>query len=209
MDEPLAALDESRKAEILPFIERLRDQTRVPILYVSHSISEVAQLATTVVALQNGRVTCAGPASEVMSDPKVVPALGMREAGAILSGHVVKHHDDGLSEIAISAGSLLVPQTIGAVGDPIRLRIAAGDVMLGRERPVGLSALNILPVTVETLHRNSSSESIVKLRAGTDAILAQISNRSAARLQVAPGQALYAIVKSASIARRNSETAIN
>ncbi len=205
MDEPLAALDDARKAEILPYLERLRDESGVPILYVSHSIAEVARLATTVVALDGGRIARAGPAAEVLSDPDVVPALGIRDAGAIVSGQVLQHHDDGLSEIALSAGSLLLPRVDCPVGDRMRLRIAAGDVMLGRVRPDGLSALNVLPVTVESLRQSSPSETIVKLRAGEDALLARISNRSVSRLEVAPGLALFAIVKSASIARRNTD----
>jgi molybdate transport system ATP-binding protein len=88
-DEPLAALDEARKAEILPYFERLRDEVAVPILYVSHSASEVARLATTVVALEAGRVVAQGPAAEVLGDPSVLPA-GAREAGAVLTARVVR-----------------------------------------------------------------------------------------------------------------------
>lgn len=86
-DEPLAALDDERKAEILPYFERLRDEVNIPILYVSHSASEVARLATTVVALDGGRVATQGQAAEVLGDPAVLP-VGAREAGAVLQATV-------------------------------------------------------------------------------------------------------------------------
>ncbi len=103
-DEPLASLDEARKAEILPYFERLRDEAALPILYVSHATSEVARLATTVVVIARGRVLRQGPAVEVLGDPGVTP-LGAREAGAILETRVVAHHADGLSELDANGGA--------------------------------------------------------------------------------------------------------
>ena len=118
-DEPLASLDEARKAEILPYFERLRDEVSVPVLYVSHSAAEVARLATTVIALQDGRVVRQGPAVEVLGDPTVTP-LGARGAGAVLEAAVVTHHADGLSEI--DAGGV---RPVPAEGS--RIRRAAGS----------------------------------------------------------------------------------
>jgi molybdenum ABC transporter ATP-binding protein len=101
MDEPLSALDAPRRAEILPYLARLRDEAGVPILYVSHSAAEVAQLATTIVLMEAGRVRRAGPAADILADPAVAPSLGTGGAGAVLSGRVAAHHADGLSEIAL------------------------------------------------------------------------------------------------------------
>src|SRR5512134_3952387 len=148
MDEPLASLDESRKAEILPYLERLCDQSRVPIIYVSHSVAEVARLARDMVVLRDGRVLRAGSAIAVLSDPEAVPIVGSREAGAVIEARIVAQHEDGLTELAVSAGRLWLPRIEAAIGDQLRLRIPAQDVILARDRPEGLSALNILPVTV-------------------------------------------------------------
>jgi molybdate transport system ATP-binding protein len=104
MDEPLAALDEARKAEILPYLERLCDHARVPIIYVSHAVAEVARLARDMVVLRAGRVLRAGPATQVLSDPEAVPMVGSREAGAVIEARIVAQHDDGLTELAVSAG---------------------------------------------------------------------------------------------------------
>lgn len=203
MDEPLAALDQARKAEILPFLERLRDERRLPILYVSHALSEVARLATTVVALDKGHVVRAGPTTDVLSDPEAVPALGVRDAGAILPCRLERHFDDGLSSVRFSGGHLLVPRIDAPVGTGLRIRIAASDVLLAQTPPEGLSALNVLPVAVEALRRGPQGGAIVQLRAGDDRILSRISARAAERMGLAPGHTLYAIVESVALARRD------
>lgn len=201
MDEPLAALDDTRKSDILPYLERLRDDTKLPILYVSHAVSEVARLATTVVALQSGRIVRTGPAAEVLSDPEAVPVLGVQEAGAILEGRVVKHHNDGLTEIAISAGTLFLPTVASRVGADLRIRIAASDVLLSSARPDNISALNVLPVVVDALRLGRNAGAIVRLRLGEDFVLARMSARAAEQMKIAPGQNLYAIVESVAVAR--------
>jgi molybdate transport system ATP-binding protein len=201
MDEPLAALDDARKAEILPYLERIRDGARVPILYVSHSVAEVARLATTVVALAAGRVVQIGAAAEVLSDPDAVPTFGVREAGAILTGRVLRHHADGLTEVVVSAGSLLLPGVSAEPGTSLRIRIEAQDVILSRSRPEGLSALNILPAEVASLRRGEGPGVVVQLKVGDDRILARITRRSADALQLEPGVRCFGIVKSVSVAQ--------
>lgn len=201
MDEPLAALDDARKAEILPYLERLRDLTGVPILYVSHSISEVARLATTLVLVEAGRLVRAGPAEEVLSDPLVAPALGLRDAGAVLAVRVAGHEPDGLTRLEASAGPLWLPSLAAAPGTWLRIRIAAQDVMLARDRPTGISALNILPATVTALRLGEGPGATVQLRAGEDLILARITRRSAEALALAPGVPVHAVVKSVSVAQ--------
>lgn len=201
MDEPLAALDAARKAEILPYLEQLRDQFGLPILYVSHSVAEVARLATTVVVLEKGRVSHVGPAEAVLSDPDLVRQIGVREAGAVLPARVRAHHEDGLTELEASGGTLFLPRMEAAPGTATRVRILAQDVILSKNAPAGLSALNILPVTVVALREGSGPGMVVQLSAGDDKLLARITRRSADALGLSPGDAAYAVVKSVSIAR--------
>ncbi|MEL7469577.1 MAG: molybdenum ABC transporter ATP-binding protein [Pseudomonadota bacterium] len=198
-DEPLASLDEPRKAEILPYFERLRDEISVPILYVSHSGSEVARLATTVVALEDGRVSRQGTAAEVLGDPMVMP-LGVRNAGAVLEVTVAAHHPDGLSELDAAGIPLLLPRVPYPVSARIRIRIPAQDVILARERPVGLSALNVIPATVESIREGGGPGAIVSLSTGAGRVLARITKRSAEMLDLSEGGAVFAIVKTLSIA---------
>jgi len=201
MDEPLAALDQARKAEILPYLERLRDEAGVPILYVSHSVAEVARLATTMVLLHDGHVARAGSAEELLADPETAEAIGIREAGAILKARVHRHHPDGLTELSIAGGSLLLPAVDQPPGTGIRVRILAQDVILSRLRPEGLSALNVLPTTVTALRTGSGPGVIVQMECGGDRLLARITRRSADALDIVPGTACFAVVKSVSIAR--------
>lgn len=201
MDEPLAALDEARKGEILPYLERLRDHGDLPILYVSHSVAEVARLATTVVVLDGGRVLRAGPAEQVLSDLDLVRQLGLRQAGAVLPARVARHHDDGLTELEVSAGRLFLPRTASPVGAQVRVRILAHDVILSQTRPAGMSALNILPGTVTEMRGGEGPGMIVQLQCGEDRLLARVTRRSATAMGLAPGAALFAVVKSVAVAQ--------
>jgi molybdate transport system ATP-binding protein len=201
MDEPLAALDGARKAEILPYLERLRDETGLPILYVSHSVEEVARLATTLVLLDQGRVVRAGPAAELFSDPALTPVFGPRAAGALLTGRVAAQHADGLTEIAVSGGRLLLPAVDADTDAPVRIRIAAQDVMLSLSRPKDVSALNILPVEVTELLSGHGPGVMVQLRCGEDLLLARITRRSAGVLGLVPGMSCFAVLKTVSVAQ--------
>ncbi|UWQ91968.1 molybdenum ABC transporter ATP-binding protein [Rhodobacteraceae bacterium M382] len=201
MDEPLAALDNARKEEILPYLERLRDHTGLPILYVSHSVAEVARLATSVVVLENGQVARAGPAEEVLSDPQMVHQFGLREAGAVLPATIAAHHDDGLTELTVSGGQLFLPRMQADVHSRTRVRILAQDILLSTERPTGTSALNILPATVVALRSGQGPGTIVQLYCGQDRLLARITRRSAEAMALKPGCAIFAVIKSVSIAR--------
>ena len=198
-DEPLAALDEARKAEILPYFERLRDEVAIPILFVSHSAAEVARLATTVVALEAGRVTRAGPAAELLADPAVTP-LGARAAGAVLGAVVLRHAEDGLTELGAGGLTLVVPRLDAAPGTAMRLRIAAHDVILSREAPVGLSALNILPGTIQDIRSGDGPGALVSLDTAAGRVLARITRRSAQAMGLEPGQVCHAVVKSVAVA---------
>jgi len=200
MDEPLAALDAPRKAEILPYLERLRDEVRVPILYVSHALSEVARLATTLVVLDQGRVQRAGPLAEVLADPSLAPILGLREAGAVISARVSVQEADGLTRAETAGGPLFLPRVAAEVGTVLRLRIPAQDVILSRERPVGLSALNILHCEIVSLRFGDGPGALVQLRLGPELLLARITRRSAEALGLEPGMACCAILKSVAVA---------
>jgi molybdate transport system ATP-binding protein len=203
MDEPLAALDDARKAEILPYLERLRDELALPIIYVSHSTAEVARLATTVVMLDAGRVIATGPATDLFGDPTTAPLFGLREAGAILTATLAAQEDDGLSRLSTPAGPLWLPRIDAAPGTPLRLRILAQDVMLATTRPEGISALNILPATIRDIRMGDGPGALVQLDAGGETLLARVTRRSASNLSLTPGRPVFAILKAVSVAQEN------
>jgi molybdate transport system ATP-binding protein len=204
MDEPLASLDEERKAEILPYLERLRDQANLPILYISHSISEIVRLATDVVAVSDGRVARVGPVGEVMSDPMLFPLMGRHEGGATIAARIRAHDiEDGLTELHSGAGPLVVPLVAAPAGTLVRLHVRARDVMIALARPEGLSALNVLPGIVAEIGATDTPFVDVRLQAGAETILARITRRSFHALRLEPGRQVFAVLKSAAIARRD------
>ena len=204
MDEPLAALDGPRKAEILPLIERLRDEVKIPILYVTHDVTEVARLATTLVIVEAGQVATVGPVGTVLSQPELVPLLGVQSAGAVLTTKVAgRLLDDGLTELVFSGGRLILPGLLGVLGQTVRLRIPAQDVILSRDAPKGLSALNVLPVEITQITPGRGPGVVVGLKAGEDPLLARVTRRSAARMELAVGQKIYAIIKATAVGPEN------
>ncbi|AGI69278.1 molybdenum import ATP-binding protein ModC [Octadecabacter antarcticus 307] len=200
LDEPLSALDAPRKAEVLPYLEALRDQTAIPILYVSHDMGEVARLASRIVVLNHGRVVLAGRVEDVLADPAAVPFLGVRDAGAVLTGRVVGHAGDGLTKIETGAGALWVPGAVGRAGCTVRVRVPAQDVILSRNAPTDISALNVLPVTIAALERGAGPGVAVALNAGNARLLARVTKRSCDAMGLAVGNQIFAILKATAIA---------
>ncbi|MRU15804.1 molybdenum ABC transporter ATP-binding protein [Roseovarius sp. A21] len=198
-DEPLSALDDARKAEVLPYFERLRDEVEIPILYVTHSAAEVARLATTVVALEDGRVIGQGTAAEVLGDPKVTP-LGARAAGAVIEATIATHHPDGLTELNAGGTPLFLPALGQAQGSTVRVRIAAHDVILSTKAPAELSALNILSGTIHDIRSGQGPGAMVSLDTAAGRILARVTRRSATRLGLHTGAPCHAVIKSVALA---------
>lgn len=200
LDEPLAALDAPRKAEILPYLERLRDEAGVPMLYISHDVSEVARLATTLALIDGGRITRAGPVDEVLADPAAVPLLGVQEAGALLHARVTEYDAaDELTTLAVSAGRLTLPGRIGTPGDLRRIRVPAQDVILALDRPGEISALNVLPARVVEVVPGRGPGVAVALASGEDRLLARVTRRSARKLDLREGMDLHAIIKASAV----------
>jgi len=201
-DEPLTALDQTRKLEILPYFERIRDELKLPVLYVSHSAAEVARLATTVVVLDSGQVTHLGSAAEVLSDPRVVPT-GVRSVGSIIVAQLVSHHADGLSELRSNGIQLFVPKVNKPIGASLRLRISAHEIILSVTPPAGLSALNVLSGTITAIRAGDGPGALVTLATAAGPILARVTQRSVSALGLQPGVEAYAIMKSVAIAQQD------
>jgi molybdate transport system ATP-binding protein len=204
MDEPLASLEAARKDEILPYIERLRDQAGVPIVYVSHAVAEVTRLASTIVLISDGRVRGAGPLQEVMGRAELYPMTGRFEAGAVLVARVVAHDARwGLTELAGAFGKLTVPLLPTPVGASLRVRIRARDVILAASPPTGISALNVLAGRVEAIVPIEDAALEVQLRVGDERLLARVTRRSGATLGLVPGREIFAVIKTVAIDRRS------
>ncbi len=198
LDEPLAALDAPRKAEILPYLERLRDETAVPMLYVSHSLDEVTRLADHVVLLRGGHVAAQGSVFDLLGDLEFAAGLGMPAYGAAFEARVSAHRD-GLTVLGFTGGELVVAKLERPLGARLRVRLRAEDVMLAREEPRAISANNVLAATVTAIQDGPGAEADVQLDCGGAKLVARITQASVARLELGPGVAVFAIVKSVTV----------
>ncbi|HEY2034900.1 MAG TPA: molybdenum ABC transporter ATP-binding protein [Rhizomicrobium sp.] len=197
LDEPLAALDAARKAEIMPYLEKLRDEAKLPMLYVSHSLDEVAQLADSVIIVKDGQTVAQGPVFEMLADLDISALTGAPSFGAVIDTRVSAHHDaDGLSVLSFDGGELIVPLLRRDIGQRLRVRIRAEDVMLAAEEPRTISANNVLLATVTTLRESGSTHADVQLQCGKARFVARITRASAHRLGLNPGMPIFAIMKS-------------
>jgi molybdate transport system ATP-binding protein len=200
LDEPLAALDTERKNEILPYLEQLRDEGRVPILYVSHSLDEVSRLANDVVLIREGRLTASGSVFDVLTDLEL-PDAGGAPYGAIIETRIARHlPQDGLSVLAFAGGELSIPLLNKPVGMRLRTHIRAEDVMLAREEPRAISANNVLPVQISAFRERPPAHVDVRLSCGDAVLIARITRASFRRLQLKSDEAIFAIVKSVTVA---------
>jgi molybdate transport system ATP-binding protein len=205
MDEPLSALDNAAKADILPFLERLRDRLSLPALYVTHDMTEVERLADHLALIDRGRVVAAGPLGQMQSDP-ALPLAAARGAAVTLEGTIAAIDESyGLTTVAVSGGAFIAPGRIGPVGARRRLRVLAGDVSLALAPPGPSSILNVLPARVTSIKSVAANELVVVLGLGADGagdrILARVTRRSSERLGLSEGVGVHAQVKGVALSR--------
>jgi molybdate transport system ATP-binding protein len=199
MDEPLASLDFKRKQEILPFLIRLHRQLDIPVLYVTHSQQEVAQLADHLVIMDEGRILASGPLAETQGRLDV-PLAQDREAATVWQATVAEHETDyHLTRVEFAGGALSLPAVDAPVGTPLRVQIYARDVSIALETPAATSILNVLPAIITGIADGRDSQSIIRLQIGDQALLAHITRKSALMLGLQIGMAVYAQIKGTSI----------
>lgn len=199
MDEALASLDQQRKREILPYLERLHGELDIPVLYVSHAFDELARLADHLVLMQAGRVVASGPLPELMTRLDL-PLAHSDVAGAVIAAEVIDEEARyDLVHVAFAGGRLCLTHRGTRVGQRVRLRVQARDVSLTLQRQTGTSILNILPARVTDLADDSPGQLVVGLDAGGTRLLARITRKSADLLGLAVGSAVHAQVKSIAI----------
>jgi molybdate transport system ATP-binding protein len=197
MDEPLAALDQERKGEILPFIERLRDRMQMPIVYVSHAVDEVSRIADTVVLLEDGKVVAVGGVNEVLAS-RIEGLADASEAGVVLTAEIVESdRARGVTRLRHPAGLLSVPFTDAAVGSAVRIRIRARDVALSVGEPGRISIRNRLAATVVGISDTKAPSVSVHLDIAGDPLIANVTRDAIRDLDLKPGSQVVALIKSA------------
>ena len=199
LDEPLATLDAARRAEILPYLERLRDEAQLPMLYVSHMLDEVARLAHQIVVLRNGRVVRQGSVFDVLTQLELPALAGAAPLGAVIATKVAAPRSDGLTALVFDGGTLLVQELNKPVGTLLRVRVRAEDIMLALEEPRTISANNVLAMRVAEVRLDSSTHADVQLLCGGTRMVSHITRASFERLQLATGKTVFAIIKSVTV----------
>lgn len=197
LDEPLAALDGQRKEELLLYLEALHQRLDIPVIYVSHSPNEIAQLADHIVQLNNGRVVRAGTAMNVF--PYLQQSQAHEEGVFTLLSGLVELHDshDFLTQVSIGKHRLWMRYVDRPLGSRVRLRLQARDISLSLDPGTRESSiLNTLAVEVADIEETSPGRTLVRLALGNDVqLLSRITTRSARNLKLHPGQPIYAQIK--------------
>ena len=200
LDEPLAALDPARKQDVVPWLQRLRDELQLPMLYVTHSVEEMTRLGDHLVVLEHGRVNVSGPLAATLSSLDT-PWVEPQEQGVLLDGRVIEHDPAWhLTRVEFNGGSLWIRDSGAAVGAAVRLRVLARDVSLTTQEPVRTSIQNHFEACIEATQPDTHpSQLLVRLRAGSSVLLARITQRAWSQLGLATGQSVWVQVKSVAL----------
>jgi molybdate transport system ATP-binding protein len=207
MDEPLASLDAARKEEILPFVERLRDHLRLPIVYVTHDLGEIVRLADTVALLTDGRVTAVGGVDDILGRADLRSLTGSYETGSLIRARVDSHDDRfGLTRLAFDGGHLRTTRLDLPVGTDVRVNVRARDVSIALTPPSNISILNILPARIIEMTANDGNHVDLRLALGNEprvTISARLTAQSVNDLQLTIGRDVWALIKAVAIDRQS------
>jgi len=200
LDEPLASLDAARKAEILPYLLRLKTALALPMIYVTHALEEVFFLADTLVLLEAGRVLACGGVAE-LSSRSDLPLAVRDDAAAVLDAEIAEHHPARRLSLLRAGGMVLwVPLLTGAPGSHVRVRIPAREIILATEAPRAISLHNVVPGMVRAIHEDAGRHAaLVEIDAGGATLLARVTPDAVARLALVVGGPVLALIKSMAV----------
>lgn len=200
MDEPLSALDQKRKSEILPYLEQLHDALSIPILYVTHSADEVARLADHLVVLEAGKALASGPLTETLARLDL-PIRQDEDAGVVLEAKVAERDPRWhLARVEFPGGDLWVRDAGVETGHKLRVRVLARDVSIALEKQEQTSILNRLPATITDVADNGHpAVQLVRVEVGSTPLLSRLTARSAHNLALKPGKQVWVQIKSVAV----------
>ena len=200
LDEPLTALDHARRQDVLPWLEKLRDDLNIPMLYVTHAVDEVARLADTLVVMSKGHVQAIGPVADVLTQIELPVVMG-EDAGALLTGIVLNIDAQWhLAQVGFSGGALWVRDSGLKIGQTVRLRVLARDVSVTLHEATQTSIQNHLLCTVSAITLESHpSQALIRLQCGSTILLARVTTRGVYELNLHVGMQVWAQVKSVAL----------
>ena len=200
LDEPLASLDASRREEVLPYLEILRDQLAIPMVYVSHNFDEVLRLATHLVLMECGSTTAQGGIGEMSLNPGVRAIIGAEAVGAIVEGTVLgTDAASGLTRVGVGGGELKVPAAAAAAGAKLRVQLLARDLIVATREPQHLSVRNILRGVVTAVTGDEGDADLIAIDIGGTIIMARVTRAATRELKLTAGLPVWALVKAVSL----------
>jgi molybdate transport system ATP-binding protein len=199
MDEPLASLDTSLKSEVLPFLGRLPKEFSIPIIYVTHSVDEVLNLADNMVLMDSGGVVAVDAIEAITNMPEFQKLTGRGGGGSVIPTTVISHHQEKSStHLEFPGGILKVPFVDVPLGSPLRVRIAPRDVAIALESPKETSYQNILKARIERLEQDHWGFMMIHLNVGCP-LIARIAPMACSDLRLSKGKEVFALIKSVSV----------
>lgn len=200
LDEPLASLDAARREEVLPYLEKLRDELAIPIVYVSHQFEEVLRLATHVVLMDQGRAVGQGGLDEISLHPQLRAIVGPEAVGVVLLGAIEAADEvTGLAAVRVGDNVLNVGLRGARIGADVRLYLLARDVILATARPEGLSVRNVLTGTIARVTADDADTDLVHVDVGGASVLSRVTRAASTALELRAGMPIWALVKAVSI----------
>lgn len=200
LDEPLASLDTARREEVLPYLETLRDQLAIPMVYVSHNFDEVLRLATYIVLMDSGRTIAQGGVGEMSLNPRLRAIAGADAVGAIIDGTMLGIDPaSGLARVRVGGGEIKVQVAEARTGAKLRVQLLARDLIVATQSPQYLSVRNSLAGTVTTVTNDDAHSDLVGIDIGGSEITARVTKSATQELSLEPGLPVWALVKSVSV----------
>ena len=204
MDEPLSALDSARKSELIPFIARMVDRFRMPVLYVTHSLDELLALGDNVVLMDSGACVDSGRVEDVVSNPDNMDILGLNGRVSVLKAEAADQKDSS-GIIKLEGQKLIIPTSQYKPGTKLRVTLRADDVTISVKKPEGLSARNIIKGKVTGIAETSDHGFGLKIDIGVS-IYATITREALNELRIENGKEVYIILKTIALSRRSTAT---
>ena len=207
LDEPLASLDAARREEVLPYLETLRDQLAIPMVYVSHDFDEVLRLATYVVLMESGRTIAQGGVADMSLNKDLRSIIGADAVGAIIDGTVLgADPSSGLMRVKVGNGELKLRTAAASAGAGLRVQLLARDLIVATEAPRNLSVRNTLSGVITSVSGDDDDSDLIAIDIGGPVIMARVTKAATNELALKPGSPVWALVKAVSL-RSHSFTA--
>lgn len=198
LDEPFSSLDRGLKTRILPYLNLIRNEFHIPILYVTHDVSDILALGDEIIVLELGKVVARGEPEETLKKTDLLAQWVPHPVENLLLGGVESHvPEKGLTRVRVGEAFLWTPLLDMPPETQIQLDIPSEDILVALSPPVDISARNILEGRLESLESFGGTV-LLKVWVGFS-IRVRLTPEAVEQLGLGPGKRIYLLLKSSSI----------